>query len=1582
MASSTTLQQKHNMDLEESSHYEEIRKEMHQAIDAKNYRRVQHCLQRAQDLKLWLHPDSDESAMHKAIKSRAFKVYGLLMSHGCDFKHQTERECFEGLNWLQRAELQRQRFFVTKDEGSYVNHLKDRIDCHPGQDSFRAKAEQMLEELDRIELVRPILQVVATSPHLKIRFDFDRGDVQPLMGCCGRYNRGLTDYEKEEIFIAANPEGFTDARRDAEVLGTLAHELCHFALHLVYRNEGTPYRRPDTMRRRRYQNIIASTKDIKGLDEIIMLAFQYGNPTEKELIVRIPHILALHGSPGEGDTILLSQAPELLAFYKEFVTSDVPRYIQRTCPSKDVENIKIENARQEIAEKTDKLNVKFQKTIKPEDLGDVPLLIVSGPEVSLLEILVHDAVKSTGELYLFFKASRWDDTLRDVLIENKCNFVLLACNDKTKTRTALSLLNDVSETVGTRIILLVPEEDKDYFLEEAQQGSYFADNHLAARVPEARFHNISPECFDKVWRTCYIRFTGRDHRVPIINITNLESFKEFMNTTAFLILCESKLIEIGPPVPKLQRDISAYYINRRLERAVDVDVERISSNSTREAFAFCGCSVDTVSASFPSDVKVYKMKDLTEFETLVVLEDIDDYELLTNDGRYKGKTVHLLEYDASREAFVWIKSNGPLSHIPWGKSKMHSQDELLKPREEAVVVCGEPGIGKSALAYRIFREIDEKIENHWVLYIDLAKNIQRVEAKSNGGDAQQLALLCGVKTEGPEFALLQHSVQHGNPFRVVFIFDGFDEIDEDNRQYILELVQHLRSQQTSKIFLLSRGVFKTSIQDALHTVSFDLLPFSSDDLVTFLERYWKANGVSDEKLRRFAKGVFKKYVAVVGNSTRPLDNPLLIRMVAELEEPNISLGEYSGDIQSSDEENITLFHIYKRFVDYKHDIYAKEKMNLDLKTAPRDLKHAYELSKKEFQRRLCLVAVNVIFGSCQQKKILTQNELEELKPEGELMKEVAESGLGYGLLDGLHEGLPAFIHQTFAEFFAAQYLYNNAKRNETPALVEQILKMYTQGDFQRVTLFFDSFAAASSLIHSFIIGGNVSSIRSHLTLEKMNTVDEFSRTPLHIATLYAEPDILKMMTDMMNILPKNERLSQKDIFGMTPLMYADKRQTWKSLDILCGWYSDANIAWAEEIPTAVRDIRSTVFEVAKGNFCSLLSVLLSQCCRTRRECRLGRNPHLIDLDTITAMEMPVLFFARSVAVLELLLPYCSTSLRSERGRTPFIHGMFEEFPHLRLYLRDRCYTRPHDVNIGQNVFETLEFRFLHLPVDIPDEMERTPLNMCVRLGQSELVKLLLLRSRTNVEDWCCRTPLDLAYGYGDLDVIKLLLPHSTLYYPKHLFSEESRFDWCMNETVFRLDFYRENVSSVSVSLYYSPEKMCQIMSNVRERDTYQKAFQDFFPYLNIEARKALEGNLRGLVDSVNYTNANRHFRPYNVLVYDLQDRRDVWSRLATPVVLKQLIPLIDGSPTCQCRLILIHPSFNHNDLDAVKLLLPHSNLSARNKEGMRAHERALHSNKDNHEQIQMLRRWTTERTFVHVHYLNTGRHQGSPIAKK
>ncbi|XP_064455082.1 uncharacterized protein LOC135366343 [Ornithodoros turicata] len=425
---------KSSINIEKSQETATIRKAVHDAIVKGDLGEVERCLEKNKDIRQWLDPETEKSALCKAAEECQPQIRAYLVHRNCTInteKKREERESFEQVKRekpLQDLEYHYQLGCMVPKCG-FISHLVSRSSSKTGCNGFENKITKYYEALQKIATVDTILQVAATTSWLNVIFDFQSEDLGCIMSHIRGTARGVTLSREESIYLGAK-------REERDLLGTMAHEFCHFALNLVYGNNGKPYKRDGEERRVRYQHILGKIKSRKhGLHDMIQRAFQNSSVEEQELIVRIPHMLAMQsercgtstteGVVGAtlGENLLQNQVLELFEYYKDFVIPDMEAFITKNCSGKDKEQIREQNVRLRKAERARKLGIEFKTKY---ELRDQPLVVLTAPNLSFLEAKINDAVSLTGESYVFLETKQWDSELKGVLWKYKCHYVVLS----------------------------------------------------------------------------------------------------------------------------------------------------------------------------------------------------------------------------------------------------------------------------------------------------------------------------------------------------------------------------------------------------------------------------------------------------------------------------------------------------------------------------------------------------------------------------------------------------------------------------------------------------------------------------------------------------------------------------------------------------------------------------------------------------------------------------------------------------------------------------------------------------------------------------------------------------------------------------------------------------------------------------------------------------------------------------------------------------------------------------------------------------------------------------------------------------
>ncbi|XP_064464761.1 uncharacterized protein LOC135376110 [Ornithodoros turicata] len=1492
------------------------------------------------------------SARYRAVKMKAVRIHGLLVSRGCGLKNDKEASYYRYLTGVHRAEIRRQRYYTKECKESYIYYLKSKSRSHVGCDDLEGRLEKMFRELSTDQLNEEILKVVATAPHLDILFDYNSKNVQGITGCSDSGVLGLADYEKQRISIGGRGT-------KAEVRGTFIHESCHLALHLVYKNYGKPYFREDTEMKRRYRAILDDIKRRKDdVDHLIRLALMKNE--EQEAIVRIPHILTQYGSD-RGNRVLEKEVPELRKFFEDTIIPDMEKYIQNGIPSIDATMIEKVNERLNKAFNIGKLKVNFENQPKNSVWENGLLHVVTGPELRLLEIMVHNAVQSTGLPYMFFDAKQLDPALKDVLLDYKYAFALVTVQRNENVQKMIKLFGEVSCVTGSKVILLVEDSGKDYLVKQVQEDAFFGERHKVHRIDEASFAHVTYICKKGVFENSRLKLQGEDLS-KLSDATTIDAFLRCVDTAVFLKLCESGNIDLGPPLQELEERVQNYYVERACRRAVEINLKECNLDDDSEAFALLGCTHNQVATLLPPGCKPKAKEELEKFEKVVLIRQSGNYEALLENVHFENKIVHLLKFDESCTRLLWTTSNGRLSHLPMTTSESYTEDVLLKVDENVVIVSGAPGMGKSMLAKRLCTEVKNRDMKRWVMYVDLPQRMASVKTAlaSQADMCKYLADLCQVHKDGLEFALFEKSLNVGSPFEIVFILDAFDELNKEYRKCVLELTSFISQKKSHKIYMFTRTVFKTHAQDALHTVSYELLPFSAENQAEFIRKYEETAHSTNEN--DGASELFQRLLTNLKETNETiLETPLLLRMIFEMKNGEIAESDdYSSLLKRANisaDKNLYIVHVYKLFVWYKHLVFRIEKRKENIRLHA--IQEENNSAALQFYENHKLLAMKCIFPQEALKYLLNKDELENLEPEGRLMKDAANNCLKEGFLNCLNNGIPEFVHKTFAEFFAADYLLKKAKVRENFDVRGVIGYLYREEEYGGVTLLFDALASESFPLHSAVMNNDASYFKQlDIQREDMLKVDELERTPLHLGALHSDEATLKK-------LPMDNKLIKKDLFQMSPFGYAELWSPWDAkyagewmeglrtetsavrdrLNVLCARYSEEavkhsteNLRTCETLERKRHFLERAIFTAVTHDLRGVLDVCLSYVSprestvdlhrdimdqlesRKKRSLRCSAEPSVIgNLDSFADISnRTVLFYAKSETVCKMLLPYCDMGILDKDGNT-MLHISANEgnlettqfyLAHLSVNNRNGHFRTPLHLSEDADIVKLL--LPLYSSVNVLDYSEETPVDICAKRDDLEAMKLLLLRTRTyDTHHMRPKTTLHVASASLSLKAVTFLLPHTNTY----MLNCEGQT--CLEVAWTSWKYKKSSVSNVVScliphSLVNSPETFGSSPLYVWAGGGERKVMQTLWPYLRHSDPRHAQRISRSFV----YVRVNEDFQQEISCLKHLFLHLDV---IAGDPDSRKLLHDVAKKKLREIK--------EENLINYMKLLLPHLNLS-------------------------------------------------------
>lgn len=208
--------------------------------------------------------DFNQSALATALQHKKLKSYVYLRSKRFQF-HKDEKieNLKQNLTQIECLNLTLyQKKIFPHAENSHIAILlqKSKLgfnhDPARENDYFR-KIQNVFECLNESQMIKSIMQLIAKAKQLIIVFDFNRGSVDDVDLSKNQNILGTTYNTLDYILIGAR--NLMIENSSLGVIGTIAHEFTHYALHLTYNNVVLPYDEDDLDRQQEYIRVFKET---------------------------------------------------------------------------------------------------------------------------------------------------------------------------------------------------------------------------------------------------------------------------------------------------------------------------------------------------------------------------------------------------------------------------------------------------------------------------------------------------------------------------------------------------------------------------------------------------------------------------------------------------------------------------------------------------------------------------------------------------------------------------------------------------------------------------------------------------------------------------------------------------------------------------------------------------------------------------------------------------------------------------------------------------------------------------------------------------------------------------------------------------------------------------------------------------------------------------------------------------------------------------------------------------------------------------------------------------------------------------
>lgn len=281
---------------------------------------------------------NNESAVLTALESWNIEIYDLLLGRNLRLNPFEEVPHINTMSLERKEELREVRkkhlqnpnikhldILIRKSRTSHDNILEENMK------RFHLKCiSQVFEELNELKSIVPIMKVVSLS-RLTIVFDLNRDSTEVLAPRTSKKSQGITLFHEGYIYVSAK-DAWKDERRHI-TRGVLAHELCHFAMQLLYNNDCQPYYEDEldddnVEIKKKFEDTLNECEKNKEYEELIEVVFNdyEKNEWHAELIARVPHLIAFYkGNDDKTCDMEITFAP-LFNFYERVLKRIEEKY--------------------------------------------------------------------------------------------------------------------------------------------------------------------------------------------------------------------------------------------------------------------------------------------------------------------------------------------------------------------------------------------------------------------------------------------------------------------------------------------------------------------------------------------------------------------------------------------------------------------------------------------------------------------------------------------------------------------------------------------------------------------------------------------------------------------------------------------------------------------------------------------------------------------------------------------------------------------------------------------------------------------------------------------------------------------------------------------------------------------------------------------------------------------------------------------------------------------------------------------------------------------------------------------------------
>lgn len=352
------------------------------------------------------------------------------------------------------------------------------------------------------------------------------------------------------------------------------------------------------------------------------------------------------------------------------------------------------------------------------------------------------------------------------------------------------------------------------------------------------------------------------------------------------------------------------------------------------------------------------------------------------------------------------------------------QSEVELRNNKYVLISDMAGNGKSWIMKNYEKTWREKSPLKWVNFVDLKQFIEEFKAHVMNKENPKFSSFFVDKILKPktdfEGKMFKNFYENGN---VCILFDGFDEIAPNYADFVSQLAQSFESNGGNQLWIATRDYFEVNLQQKLQLESiFKLSRFSQEHGVNLIISKWILNDLKNQSKFKSRNDfeIFKKNSPNF-EKYKMLANKIIQRLLISEKEP-IGWPQFYIMIANIFKDNkeaaldLTRSKIYEKFAINLYKIWSEEKGKIRQEASLES--QSKEISFWKFHQFLAIASFYPELA-----KILF--------PGYDGRDWTEEEIIACGMISKIG-GIYSFLHETFREFFVADFVVKELKKIEDP----------------------------------------------------------------------------------------------------------------------------------------------------------------------------------------------------------------------------------------------------------------------------------------------------------------------------------------------------------------------------------------------------------------------------------------------------------------------------------------------------------------------------------------------------------------------